>query len=53
MLACCDTLVARSVFHGVFLTNNSLFLNFGWLSLPNEAEKNVTNSAYEGFRYGQ
>ena len=34
-------------------TNNSLFLNFGWLALPNDAENNLINFVYEGLRYGQ
>ena len=37
----------------MFFTNDSLFLNFGRLALPNEAENNLANSVYEGFRYGQ
>ena len=36
----------------MFFTNDSLFLNFGRLTLPNEAENNLINSVYEGFRYG-
>ena len=36
----------------MFFTNDGLFLNFGRLALPNEAENNLINSVYEGFRYG-
>ena len=36
----------------MFFTIDSLFLNFGRLALPNEAENNLINSVYEGFRYG-